>query len=107
MGAMSGPPPTSGESSDRDHDDERDAEVLGRLPRSRPAVRSPRRAARQPEPPLIAAAEGDEAEERRGHQAEVEALARAGVSLAGEAASLGFRAAGRAAAALRSAVERR
>jgi hypothetical protein len=38
---------------------------------------------------------------------ELEALARGGIALAGGAASLGLRIAGRAAAALRDAVERR
>jgi hypothetical protein len=50
--------------------------------------------------PAGAAAPGSEG-------AEVEALARAGISLAAGVATLGVRAAGRAAAALRDAVERR
>ena len=37
----------------------------------------------------------------------IEALARGGIAIAGEAASLGLRIAGRAAAAVRDAVERR
>jgi hypothetical protein len=82
---------------------EQGASVFGSLPRTRPAVRSPRRAeataeSAEPEP---------EAPGSRGREADVEALARAGVSFAGEAATLGFRIAGRAAAALRNAVERR
>lgn len=82
--------------------------VFGNLPRNRPSVRSPRRAearvSPEPEP-----READEPgpEQARSREAEVEALARAGISLAGEAASLGLRVAGRAAAALRDAVERR
>jgi len=81
------------------------ASVFGSLPRTRPAVRSPRRAA------SVTAGLAPETEEPdaqpRGREAEVEALARAGISFAGEAATLGFRIAGRAAAALRNAVERR
>jgi len=77
--------------------------VFGSLPRTRPAVRSPRRAEARAESP-----EPQEPEvEARSREAEVEALARAGVSLAGEVATLGFRIAGRAAATLRDAVERR
>lgn len=80
--------------------------VFGNLPRSRPGVRSPRRAEPDPEPErkpseAAAAAEGGESAE-----AEIEALARAGVSLAAGLATLGLRAAGRAAATLRDAVER-
>ncbi|HKJ36118.1 MAG TPA: hypothetical protein VKA36_06090 [Solirubrobacterales bacterium] len=81
--------------------------IFGNLPRSRPSVRSPRREAARQEDAPDAASEDAEPAPERGREAEVEALARAGISLAGEAASLGFRAAGRAAAALRGAVERR
>jgi hypothetical protein len=102
---MSAPPPASSETSGSGDEGERGPEVLGRLPRSRPAVRSPRRAERNPEPRRDAAS--GEAATGPDREAEVEALARAGVALAGEAASLGLRVAGRAAAALRSAVERR
>lgn len=83
------------------------AGVLGNLPRSRPAVRSPRRS--ETPPPRRAEAEaepppdpGDGAQ-----PPDLEALARGGIAVAGEAASLGLRLAGRAAAALRDAVERR
>jgi hypothetical protein len=98
--------------------------VLGNLPRSRPSVRSPRRedaqakarakaerartAGREPtseasgRPESEAQAEGPMSRER-----EIEELAKAGLSLAGGAATLGLKAAGRAAAALRGAVERR
>jgi hypothetical protein len=106
--------------------------VLGSLPRSRPSVRSPRRARSAPKPPPGAggddpvadepvAAHTDEREkphtatsggpespeDRGGPEADLERLARAGLSVAGGAAALGLRAAGRAAAALRDAVERR
>jgi hypothetical protein len=82
--------------------------IFGNLPRSRPAVRSPRRAEADapPEPAADEAAEPAPGP-TGGREAEVEALARAGISLAGEAASLGLKVAGRAAAALRGAVERR
>jgi hypothetical protein len=82
--------------------------VFGNLPRSRPAVRSPRRAeADAATEPDAGDAAGPESGPSGGREVEVEALARAGISLAGEAASLGLRVAGRAAAALRDAVERR
>lgn len=48
-----------------------------------------------------------EAEAPMSRERELEELARAGFSLAGGAATLGLKAAGRAAAALRGAVERR
>jgi len=83
--------------------------VLGNLPRTRPSVRSPRRADAPPEPPPRAEAEAGAApaEPEGSSQAELEALARSGLALAGGAASLGLRIAGRAAAAVRDAVERR
>ncbi len=89
----------------RDEPETPQAGVLGNLPRSRPAVRSPRR--REPSPRRAEAA--DPAPEDGGGEppADLEALARGGLAVAGEAASLGLRIAGRAAAALRDAVERR
>ena len=103
------------------------AGVLGNLPKKRPAVRSPRRArpkaeaapeaAPKPDPapprreqaPPRAAAGPDPAAEPPEHSAaaDLEGLARGGIAIAGGAASLGLRIAGRAAAALRDAVERR
>ena len=83
--------------------------VLGNLPRTRPSVRSPRRAQR----PSPAASSGDAPRraEASGEPdpagADLEALARGGIAIAGGAASLGLRIAGRAAAAVRDAVERR
>jgi hypothetical protein len=79
--------------------------VFANLPHSRPAVRSPRRAAPEPDPEP----EGAEAASAPGGEsaeAELEALARAGISLAAALATLGLRTAGRAAASLRDAVER-
>jgi hypothetical protein len=99
--------------------------VLGNLPKTRPSVRSPRRAKKEPvlppEPstpnradrgPESGSGPGAEAQSATGQPhpsstAELEALARSGVAIAGEAASLGLRIAGRAAAAVRDAVERR
>lgn len=97
--------------------------VLGNLPRTRPAVRSPRRAdERRPragDAPAAggqAKAQADPTPERAatepssaggGAGSELESLARGGIAIAGGAASLGLRIAGRAAAALRDAVERR
>ena len=88
------------------------AGVLGNLPRSRPAVRSPRRRAAaetRPDPaaPRAEAPSGaGEAPDEHGGS-DLEALARGGIAVAGGAASLGLRIAGRAAAAVRDAVERR
>lgn len=85
---------------------EREPSVFGNLPRSRPSIRSPRRAdpsdAGAPDQPGVDHA----GEPDRGAEAEIAALARAGISLAGGVATLGLRAAGRAATALRDAVER-
>ncbi len=85
------------------------AGVLGNLPHTRPSVRSPRRAATPSEPKPTASASATAAEEapqEASSQAELEALARTGIAIAGGAASLGLRIAGRAAAALRGAVDR-
>ena len=109
------------------------AGVLGNLPKTRPSVRSPRR--KKPEAKSAKAAEPEAGKQpsRPGRPsrperpdrterpepepvadaspaspaAELDALARGGIAIAGEAASLGLRIAGRAAAALRDAVERR
>jgi len=86
--------------------------ILGNLPRTRPSVRSPRRAEARPAPaPEEAAPEPEPAPEAESHprsrEQELEDLAKAGMSLAGGAATLGLRVAGRAAAALRGAVERK
>jgi hypothetical protein len=107
----------------RDEEDQREqaspqAGVLGNLPRSRPAVRSPRRkdapdpaadaarAAAASRPP--ASARRDEPPAAEESQAsDIESLARTGIAVATGAASLGLRIAGRAAGAVRDAVERR
>ena len=86
--------------------------VLGNLPHSRPAVRSPRRVApaaepERPEAPVPGDSASTDADRGGSSQAELEALARTGIAIAGGAASLGLRVAGRAAAALRGAVDRR
>jgi len=122
--------------SERDPDDSGDrgataptpqAGVLGNLPKKRPAVRSPRRpgaeakveaqaSAAQPrrsgsksQPPPAPRAPERDADEEPEHStaADLEGIARGGIAIAGGAASLGLRIAGRAAAALRDAVERR
>lgn len=86
------------------------AGVLGNLPSTRPAVRSPRR---RTEPPKRAEEperdrDPEPADERPDEPpVDLESLARGGLAVAGEAASLGLRLAGRAAAAMRDAVERR
>lgn len=88
--------------------------IFGNLPRTRPSVRSPRRAeALKPDPAPDPAPEdpsvADQPSREPAGEAEpdLEALAKAGLSLATGAASLGLKAAGRAAAALRDAVEKR
>ena len=96
------------------------AGVLGNLPKTRPSVRSPRRAKQSPEQPAPSrSVPSDPDPEDRpapgpgggspgpSGGTDIEALARGGIAIAGEAASLGLRIAGRAAAAVRDAVERR
>jgi len=101
------------EGADPDRDDVTAAQagVLGNLPRSRPAVRSPRRVDPRPaeERASGAAERAPEAssQARASSPTELEGLARGGLSVAGGAATLGLRIAGRAAAAVRGAVERR
>jgi hypothetical protein len=98
---------------------DQDFGVLGNLPRTRPSVRSPRRSERAetpaPEeaatgaatpPPSSHPAQPAQAPHESSSTAELEALARTGIAIAGGAASLGLRLAGRAAAALRGAVDR-
>jgi len=96
------------------------AGVLGNLPKKRPAVRSPRRSPgkrasgreqQQPtqprKPPPAPPRREPERAPEHSPAADLEDLARGGIAIAGGAASLGLRIAGRAAAALRDAVERR
>ncbi len=88
--------------------------VLGNLPRNRPTVRSPRRSDRAEaeapaeEAPAEAASRASQegTSKETSSTAELEALARTGIAIAGGAATLGLRLAGRAAAALRGAVDR-
>lgn len=106
---MSSPEPSPGESSGAEAGDgEQAASVFASLPRTRPAVRSPRRA--EPIQPEDGGAEAESVDAgpagSGGREQELEALARASLSLAGGVATLGLRAAGRAAAAVRDAVER-
>jgi len=113
-------PATGGEAADPEPPAQ--AGVLGNLPRKRPSVRSPRRAEAKPaavpgaesaaggteaEPAPAASADPPAAAAEHSHVADLESLARGGIAAAGGAASLGLRIAGRAAAALRDAVERR
>lgn len=114
--------------SERDPDSgsgapEPQAGVLGNLPKKRPAVRSPRRpgakakveaqasppprTAAEPQPPPAPDAGDAGAGPEHSTAADLEGIARGGIAIAGGAASLGLRIAGRAAAALRDAVERR
>lgn len=78
--------------------------LLGSLPKTRPGVRSPRRAAAQAGATRPASSVAEPAESSTSG---FEDLARAGVGLAGGAAALGLRLAGRAAGELGKAVGRR
>jgi hypothetical protein len=80
--------------------------VMGALPRSRPSIRSPRRDAARARRARTASADSEPAD-RGGDQPGLEDLARAGASVAAGAATLGLRIAGRAASAVREALERR
>jgi hypothetical protein len=84
--------------------------VLGKLPRTRPGVESPRRvAARESAAKEHAAQERSVAAEPESRSAAsgFEQLARAGFGLAGGAAAAGMRLAGRAAGEIGKAVGRR
>lgn len=102
-GDGTGVPP---EDSSAPQPDGPDSSVMGSLPRSRPTIRSPRRdsAAAQQARSTSASERPAEAD---GDQPGLEDLARAGVSAAAGAATLGLRIAGRAASAVRGALERR
>jgi hypothetical protein len=82
--------------------------VMGALPRSRPGIRSPRRA-RRSEAGGAAEAPGAQPDTsgERDPGTGLDQVVRAGASVASEAASLGAEIAGRAASALRGALERR
>ncbi|MGI8727097.1 MAG: hypothetical protein ACR2K6_05385 [Solirubrobacterales bacterium] len=90
------------------------AGILGNLPRTRPAVRSPRRgesgpSRRDSEAEAAPADRSDRAEPTTGERpagSEIEQLAKAGLTLAGGVASIGLKAAGRAASTLRETIER-
>lgn len=115
IGSMSDAQPTPDPAPEASRPDASpQAGVLGNLPRSRPAVRSPRRKdASARKVPAAAAPPQTERESPpaqtagAGAAGDLEALARGGIAVAGGAASLGLRLAGRAAAAVRDAVERR
>jgi hypothetical protein len=110
----------NGNDASADHQrPDQDFGVLGNLPRTRPSVRSPRRSDRAeavaPDEEAVAAgsppssshpAQASQTAHATSSTAELEALARTGIAIAGGAASLGLRLAGRAAAALRGAVDR-
>jgi hypothetical protein len=105
--------------------DEPQDSILGSLPRSRPSVRSPRRAAararrakpatskpkaRAASPEAKRAARPPKAEPAQEPDAEgtdLEDIARAGVTTAVQVATAGLRFAGRAAGAIRESLERR
>jgi hypothetical protein len=78
---------------------------MGALPRSRPGIRSPRRAARRDPQSGAKRTASTPAEHEDG--AGLEDVVRAGASVASGAASLGAQLAGRAANAIREALERR
>jgi hypothetical protein len=123
----------TGDPSDEGTEDEptppaQQAGVLGNLPKTRPQVRSPRRKSRseakarkQGPPQSTGSAANRPPQPKRTHDPstppkqpestegppDLEAIARGGLQIAGEAASLGLRIAGRAATAIRDSVERR
>ena len=88
---------------------EEDSGLLGNLPKTRPGVESPRRAAarqrRADAPPGTAERQGERGD--AAGESGFEQLARAGAGLAGGAAAAGFRLAGRALGELGKAVGRR
>ena len=86
-----------------------DKEVLGSLPRRRPGIESPRRAsARAAAAKGAAAPPGEsEGEASQSEPGDLEQLARAGVRLAGSAATAGLKLAGRTVGGLGRAVGRR
>jgi hypothetical protein len=89
---------------------EEDSGLLGNLPKRRPGVESPRRAAarqRRAEAPAETTAAGGDTGRESGDESGFEQLARAGAGLAGGAAAAGFRLAGRALGELGKAVGRR
>jgi hypothetical protein len=89
---------------------EEDSGLLGNLPKTRPGVESPRRAAarqRRAEVPAGTTAAGGGREGESEDESGFEQLARAGAGLAGGAAAAGFRLAGRALGELGKAVGRR
>lgn len=82
--------------------------VMGSLPRTRPGIRSPRRGRGGPRrKPSVQTGAGRRPEPSGGLPGDLEGVARAGISAASEAAATGARLAGRAARALRDALERR
>jgi hypothetical protein len=83
-------------------------EVLGSLPKRRPAIESPRRAHARAQAAKKVADPAPEspARESRSELAELERLAGAGVRLAGGAAAAGLKIAGRAAGGLGRIVRR-
>jgi hypothetical protein len=83
-----------------------ESSVMGSLPRSRPSIRSPRRNAAAARRARSEPASGGPSEQGA-EQSGLEDLARAGASVAVGAAALGLRVAGRAASAVRGALERR
>ena len=90
-----------------------DSGLLGKVPRHRPGVASPRRAAareaaaRRSHRPAAGDAATDTAPREAGETSGFEQLARAGVGLATGVAGAGFRLAGRAAGELGKVVGRR
>ena len=107
------PPKPGGASGEGAAPEAGEDSIMGSLPRSRPAVRSPRRdaaakarARRPPQPAGKAAGEGDRPEKPE-QSANLEDLARACATTAVQVAAAGLRFAGRAAGAIRESLERR
>ncbi len=100
-----------GEMSETPDPEAQEDSILGSLPRSRPGVRSPRRDAARARAKRGVRADAPRARADAGAEpaadANLEELARAGVTTAAQIAAAGLRFAGRAAGAIRESLERR
>jgi hypothetical protein len=106
------PPQSGDEASEGESGEPAGESILGSLPRSRPAVRSPRRdaAARARARRASAKAEGPSERATRaeaGPAGNLDEMARASVTTAAQVAAAGLRFAGRAASAIRDSLASR
>lgn len=112
-GKMTGIPPQPGDEASEPGGGEPGGDsILGSLPRSRPAVRSPRRDAAARARARRASAKTESASERATRAetdpaGDLEEIARASVTTAAQVAAAGLRFAGRAASAIRDSLPSR